>query len=162
MGTEIPRLTLAAERIDAPADGPPVLDQVHVKRVAKVRRDEVHKQLLQSLMVHSIQGKTEPPVRREPRENTTAVRIDREDQFLDLLSRRIDQIIPASESSLQNVIGLLVCALAGLASEDDVDKLVGRVGLVAEIRRTVKDGQDTRDLSEEADAFVDERRELVP
>ena len=79
MGTEIPQLTLAAERIDAPADGPPVLDQVYVKRVAKVRRDEVHKQLLQSLMVHPIQGKTEPPVRREPRENTTAVRIDRED-----------------------------------------------------------------------------------
>src|SRR5208337_260106 len=228
MGAEIPQLTLAAERIDAPADGPPVLDQVHVKRVAKVRRDEVHKQLLQSLMVHSIQGKTEPPVRREPRENTTAVRIDREDlsaervhhdairafpldlgkfaeefleliirpaprgfesaaaerftqlsegpekagcfllgqaarenQFLDPLSRRIDQIIPASESFLQNVIGLLVCALAGLASEDDVDKLVGRVGLVAEIRRTVKDGQDTRDLSEEADAFVDKCGELV-
>ncbi len=80
----------------------------------------------------------------------------RKNQLLDLFSRGIDQIIPASESSLQDVIGLLVCALAGLPSEDNVDKLVGRVAFVAQIRSTVKDGHDPRDFSEETDAFVDE------
>ncbi|MGA2706235.1 MAG: hypothetical protein ABSH35_34830 [Isosphaeraceae bacterium] len=223
MGAEIPQITLVAERIDTPADGPPVLDQVHVKGVTEVRRYQVYKQLLQLLMVHPIQRKTEPPVRRKPRENATAVSIDREDvsaervhhdtvralsldlgkpteeslelfvrpaprgfegaaaesltqlsegpekagcfllgqaagenQLFDLFSGGIDQVIPASESPLQYVIGLLIRALPCLAGKNDVDKLVGRVAFVAQIRSTVKDGHDPRDFSEETDAFVDE------
>jgi hypothetical protein len=79
----------------------------------------------------------------------------RENQLLHLGPWSVQQLVPCPESLLQGIKPLLIGPFAGLAREDDVDQLVGRVRLVAEIRSAVENREDTRDLAEVADAGIE-------
>ena len=77
------------------------------------------------------------------------------DELFDDAGRGVEQVVPAGEALFEHVVSLLVGAFAGVAGEDDVDQLVGRVGLVAEVGGAIEDGEDAGDLAEIADAVVE-------
>ena len=52
----------------------------------------------------------------------------------------IQQVIPGREALLEGREGLLVSPFPGMAGQDDVNQLVGRVRLVPQVRRAVKGG----------------------
>ena len=75
IAAEIPEVAPVAERLRVPADGSPVLDQVHVKRVPKWRRDELREDDLELLVIERFEREAELTVRAESCENAPDVRV---------------------------------------------------------------------------------------
>src|SRR5262249_49220778 len=63
--------------------------------------------------------------------------------------------VPGREAFLEPAKRLLIRPFARFAGEDDVDEFVGGIVLVAEVRRTVKDGQNSGNLAKKTDSLIE-------
>ena len=100
---QVAQLALLAERLRALADGPPVLDEVDVQRVAQVGRDQLRELALELLVVESLQRQAQLAVRADPGQHAPDMRVGRED--------------PAAERVHHHAVGALPLDLGQLAEE---------------------------------------------
>src|SRR5262249_37720872 len=120
--TEVAEFTLPAQRVEASADSPAVLDEVDVERMPQGRWDEVGKDPLEFLVIEASQVGAEFAVRTEAGEDATDVCVGRENLpaervHHDAVGRFSLHLWQGAEERLQLLVRPVPGRLQGTAAE---------------------------------------------